>query len=149
VIHAQQSPELGVHIGDAGGQHDVPDEQLGVGLVVPSPDRPPNLVVLSAVLEHQADRAVGENAVRPDLPLVRPGPPVEGEGHRLHEGRLPGAVRPEDADHPGGQLQVDLLEHPIVAERELEDPHTVSGSAPASSSFPVDRTRSRSSPARS
>src|ERR687898_2390279 len=63
--------------------------------------------------------------MRPDLLLLRAGrvDPVQRERYRFADGRLPRSVLTEDADHARGDLQVDLLEHAVVAQRELEDPH--------------------------
>src|SRR5918994_6252934 len=63
--------------------------------------------------------------MRPDLLLLRTGrvDPVQRERHRFDERRLPRSVLTEDADHARGDLQVDLLEHAVVAQRELEYPH--------------------------
>jgi hypothetical protein len=89
-------------------------------------DGSPDLVLLAPVLERHPDDAIGEDAVGPDVLPVGPSPPVQAEEEGLHECALPGAVRPEDADHPGGKLQVELLEHPEVPKRDLQDPHDAS-----------------------
>src|SRR5439155_8739956 len=95
--------------------------------------------------------AIGERAVGPDRILLGPGrvDAVERERDRLHQRALPATVLAEDPDHPGGELQVDLLEHAVVPQGELEDPHTTSPLASSKKRSPSDSTRSRSTPARS
>ncbi len=149
VVHAQEAADLRVHLPDPDGQRDAADQQLCLGLVVLAPDHPPHLVLLPPVLEDQPDLAVREHAVRADLVLPGSGLPVEGEEQALDEGRLPAAVGPEDPDDASGQLQVHLLEDPVVAEGQLQHPHTVSPVASTRNRSPSPRIRLRSSPARS
>ena len=59
-------PHLRVHVAGSGGELEPATEQLGLGRVAPSPDRTPDLVLLPRVLEHHANLAVGQHAVRPD-----------------------------------------------------------------------------------
>src|SRR4029453_9161867 len=114
-------------------------------------DRPPDLVGLPRVLEHQPDLAVGQDPVSADLLLLRPSgvDAVAGERDALHQRGLAGPVHAEDADHARGELQVDLLEDAVVAQRELEHPHALSPRASSRNRAPSVTTRSRSRPARS
>src|SRR5919201_1887207 len=103
------------------------------------------------MLEQHPDHAVGEQPLGTDLLLPGAGgvDPEARERDGLHQRRLAGAVLAEDPDDLRRQFQVDLLEHAVVAERQLEDPHTVSPLASWSSLVPIPTTRSRSRPARS
>jgi hypothetical protein len=126
-VHVEQPPDLGVHLGYAVGQHRLPERELRVGGVVLALDLTEHPVLGARVLEGQHHPALGERArpLRTDLLLGGPGElePVQAHPDGLHEGRLPGAVGPEHADHPGRQLEVHLLEHPVVPQRELQDSH--------------------------
>ena len=150
-VHVEQAADLGVDLGGPGREGHAPAEQLRLGGVALAADRPPDLVGLPRVLEHEPDLAVGEDTVGPDLLLLGPGgiDAVAGERDALHQRGLAGAVDAEDPDHPRGQLEVDLLEDPVVAQGELEHPHALSPRASSRNRAPRETTRSRSSPARS
>ena len=147
-IHLEQAPQLRVHVAGSGGELETTTEQLGLGRVAPSPDRSPDLVRLARVLERHANLAIGQHAAGPDQVAFGPCSvdAVAGERDALHQRRLAAAVLAEDPDHARRQLELHLLEHPVVPERELEDPHTVSPRASSRNLVPSATTRSRSRP---
>jgi hypothetical protein len=150
-VHVEEPADLGVDVGRPGGQAEVTDVQLRFRGRPLAAEHPADLVLLPAVLEHHADLAVREKPLGADLLLLRASrvDAEAGEADALHEGGLPAPVLAEDPDHLGGELQVHLLEHAVVPERELEDPHTTSPLASWRNRVPIDTTRSRSRPARS